>query len=79
LVGDQLTAEIKTLIEEEKEHVLNVRNEIYCIMHNLLFMDLTGYSVLQAQGAILRATSGCYGQDTARIAADRVIDCLMWL
>jgi hypothetical protein len=70
---------VNTLIEEEKEHVLNVRNEVYCIMHNLLFVDLTGYTQLRARDAILSAASGVYGQDVARIAADRVIDCLMWL
>lgn len=70
---------VKTLIEEETQHVHNVRNEIYCIMHNLLFMDLTGYTTLRAREAILHAASGSYGVDVARIAADRVIDCLMWL
>lgn len=66
-------------LTDEAIHVISVRHEILNIMSRLRFLDLSAYSREAAQQVIKGLATGTYGLDVARIAAERVIDCLMWL
>ena len=64
---------------EQHIHTTEVRAEILSIMNQVRFLDMSAHSSLTAQSTIHSLASGVFGPDVARIAADRVIDCLMYL
>jgi len=69
---------VQTLIEEEREHVYQVRQAIFVIMHNLIYLDTREMDLEQIRAKVNEFVTYAHGADVARIAADRVIDCLMF-
>lgn len=70
---------IPTPKTDEQLFTSQLRSEILIIMNRLRFIDLSTHSKQGAQDVIRSMASGLCGDDVDRIAADRVIDCLMWL
>lgn len=70
---------VHSLIEAEQQHRADVRQAVFVIMHNLIYLDTTGMSVGEIQLRIHEFVPTAYGTDVARIASERVIDCLMYL
>lgn len=66
---------------EETAHINRVRHLISLIHSRMATLDLTASSKAHAQATIRAVAKAVnpYGDELATIAANRVIDCLMWL